>query len=141
MLSAARKADLYVLCCLSFLALCSTTEWDCLATIPLLCCLCFQRKEDGWNFIQPEHCSHARLVFINDASHCQCEVFQSVTGLLIGCFIVYSYAHLLHEEEKQTNKQKALQLICVHISLEKTELQVAVEPPQLFLFGRQHHIL
>lgn len=73
-LSAPRKADLYVLvcqlCCLSFLALCSATESDCLAAIPLLCCLCFQRKEDGWNFIQPEHCSHARLVFINDASHC-----------------------------------------------------------------------
>lgn len=119
--------------CFSFLALCSTTESGCLAAMLLLCCLCFQRKEDGWNFILPEHCSHAQFVFINDATLCH-RVRSPNQWLLIGCLIVYSYAHLLHEEEKQTNKQKkpCNLLICVHISLEKTESPIAVEPPQLF---------
>lgn len=146
MLSAARKADLYVLvcqlCCLSFLALCSTTESDCLAAMPLLCCLCFQRKEDGWNFIQPEHCSHARLVFINDAS--LCHKVRCPNQWLAYWLGVWLFTHTpiccMKRKNKQTKKALRLINMCAYQSA-KDRVAGSSGTSSAFLFGRQHHIL
>lgn len=96
LLCAVRKTDFSVLvcqlCCLSLLAVSSTTEWDCLAAAPLLC-FCFRRK-DGREFhsartLKPSSISLFFIVITYNA----CFSLPVSTRWL--AFVFYSCTHLL----------------------------------------------